>query len=130
VSRGSTLLPAPDPPSAPSQAASSGLTLPSCCVACRCVRVELRWGIIWEHSSKLRDVWYLVASGQSESQLQRWHQFWARLEFMPPQEVKDFAADGDGRQAFHGTFEGKHLRGCGGTVLYPGSQPDRLSSDI
>ena len=112
------------PPSAPPQAASSWLTLHSCCMACRCVRVELRWCIIWGHSSKLRlrDIWYLVASGQSESQLQRWHQFWARLEFMPRQEVVDFAADGDGGQAFHATFEGKHLCGRGGTVLpvYPG----------
>jgi len=75
------------------------------------------------------EVWYLVASGQS--QLQRWHQLcdWARLEFMLRQDVGDFAADGGGKQAFHGIFEGKHLCGCGGTVSREW-QPARLFSDI
>ena len=58
----------------------------------------------------------------SQSQLQRWHQLWVRLEFMPQQDVGDFAADGDGRQA----QMGKNI--CAATaVAYPsdGSQPGR-----
>ena len=38
----------------------------------------------------------MVSGGQS--QLQRWHQLRVRLEFMPQQDVGNFAGDGDGRQ--------------------------------
>jgi len=53
----------------------------------------------------------------------------SRIHAVPRQDVGDFAADGDGRQAFHGIFEGRYLCGCSRTVSREW-RPARLFSDI